>query len=123
MDTGTHSLRRSFVWGSIAFGAVLAAIVGIRLEQAALTVVVGVICGVGASIPTSLLVVALLRKRDDRQVRHKRQLAAQPPPVIVVTPQSTPQLQQPSTWPEEYTLPAPGRRQFSVIGEEETSEL
>jgi hypothetical protein len=106
----------------IAFGVALAVIIGVRLEKAALTVVVGVTCGVGASIPTSLLIVALLQRRNEKRDERKRQLTTQPPPVIVVTPQAAPQSRQPGTWPEEYTLPLPSQRQFSVIGEEETEE-
>jgi hypothetical protein len=116
------SLRRTLAWGAIAFGVALAVIIGVRLEKAALTVVVGVTCGVGASIPTSLLIVALLQRRNQKRDERTRQLATQPPPVIVVTPQAAPQSRQPGTWPEEYTLPLPSQRRFSVIGEEETEE-
>jgi hypothetical protein len=116
------SLRRTLAWGAIAFGVALAAVIGVRLEKAALTVVVGVTCGVGASIPTSLMIVALLQRRNEKRDERKRQLTTQPPPVIVVTPQAPPQSRQPGTWPEEYTLPLPSQRQFSVIGEEETEE-
>lgn len=123
MAEETMSLRRSLTWGAIAFGVVLAAIVGARLEQAALTVVVGVVCGVSASIPTSFLVVALLQKRSQKREEHRRQMMTQPPPVIVVTPQAAPQVRQPGTWPEEYTFPVPGQRQFSVIGEEDVTDL
>ena len=122
MVQGTNSLRRSALWGAIAFGLAMALIVGLRLEKAALTAVVGVICGVGASIPTSLLVVTLLQKRDNRRERGNRRFGGQPP-VVVVTPQSTPQFPPRETWPEEYTLPAQVQRKFSVIGEDETAEL
>jgi hypothetical protein len=123
MTEETVSLRRTLAWGGIAFSVALAVIIGVRLEKAALTVIVGVTCGVGASIPTSLLIVALLQRRNDRREEKKRQLMTQPPPVVVVTPQAIPQAHQPGTWPQEYTLPLPSQRQFSVIGEEETEEL
>jgi len=123
MTEETVSLRRTLAWGIIAFGVALAVIIGVRLEKAALTVIVGVTCGVGASIPTSLLIVALLQRRNDRREEKKRQLMTQPPPVVVVTPQAMPQAHQPGAWPQEYTLPLPSQRQFSVIGEEETEEL
>ena len=123
MAEETASLRRGLLWGLIAFGIVLAGIIGVRLEQAALTVVVGVGCGVGASIPTSIVIVALMHKRNDLQGDHKRRLAAQQPPVVVVTPQAAPQIQQPGVWPEQYTLPVPKQRQFSVIGEDEFTDL
>jgi hypothetical protein len=122
MAEQTYSLRRSLAWGTIAFGVALAVVVGIRLEQAALTVVVGVACGVGASIPTSLLVVALLQKRTDKNQR--QQQANQTPQVVVLAPQAIPQMRgSGASWPQEYALPVPTQRQFSVIGEEETTDL
>lgn len=122
MTQGAHSLRRSVFWGALAFCGVFAIVVGVRLEQAALTAIVGVVCGVAASIPTSLLVFALLHKRDDK--RHRRDLKrASQPHVVVVAPQSLPQTQQQGTWPVEYTLPVPRQRQFSIIGEDEVADV
>ncbi len=123
MSEETVSLRRSLLWGLIAFGVVLAGIIGVRLEQAALTVVVGVGCGVGASVPTSILIVALMHRRNEKQDNRKRPLAAQQPQVVVVTPQAAPQIQQAGAWPEQFALPVPSQRQFSVIGEDEVTDL
>ncbi len=131
-EKGT-SLQHSGAWGVAAFGATLALIIGLRLNQAALAAMVGVICGIAASIPTSLLIVTLLRMRDEgreargerRGVRGARRAAQSQwgevgqPPVVVVTAPSAPQLQQPTTWPGEYAAPLPVQRQFSIIGEEE----
>ncbi len=111
-------LRHNGMWGAVAFGMALAVVIGVRLEQAALAALVGVVCGVGASIPTSLLIVTIMRRQDQRlreqQRRNTYQAQAQPP-VVVVTPSNTPQLSQPMTWP----MPAPAQRQFTVIGEDE----
>jgi len=46
----------------LAFGVTLAAIVGQRMSADAMAVVIGVAVGVAASVPTSLLLVALLRR-------------------------------------------------------------
>jgi hypothetical protein len=101
------------MWGAIAFGVALAVVVGVRLDQAALAVVVGVVCGVGASIPTSLLIVSLMR-RQDQKTRGERPRATPSPPVVVFAPPNAPQLPQHTRWPE----PASAQRQFTVIGEE-----
>jgi hypothetical protein len=103
----------------MAFGVALAVVIGVRLEQAALAVLVGVVCGVGASIPTSLLIVSLLRRQDQRTQEQRRRgmYPMQQPPVVVVTPPNAPQLPQPVNW----SAPAPAQRQFTVIGEEEMS--
>jgi hypothetical protein len=46
----------------LGFGVALAVIVGQRMSTDAMAVVIGVAVGVTASVPTSLLLVALLRK-------------------------------------------------------------
>ncbi len=120
MAEGSAGLRHNGMWGMMAFGVALAIVIGARLEQAALAVLVGVVCGVGASIPTSLLIVTIMRRQDAR-VHEQRRRSAYPthsqPPVVVVTPSNAPQLPQPMNW----SAPAPAQRQFTVIGEEEMS--
>lgn len=116
------SFRQSLVLGAIAFGVTLATIIGVRLDQAALTVVAGVACGVGASIPTGLFIVLLMRRRDvrsDRRVvrRYGREMTATPP-VVLVAPSAMPQLPQPATWQGTLGASLPAQRRFAVIGEE-----
>ena len=124
MSEQTGTVRQGFVWGAITFGVVLAVIIGVRLDQAALTAVVGVACGVGASIPTGLLVVWLLRRGDvvkeQRRARMAQRELNPSPPVVVVAPPALPQLPQSTGWPGGYGAPAPAQREFAVIGEEET---
>jgi hypothetical protein len=117
------AVQRSLKWGAVAFGVVLALIVGVRLEQAALTVLVGLACGVGASIPTSILLVALMRKQSDRRAEKRRRMVPQAPQVVVVTPHAAPHALQPGSQPEAFTLPVPGQREFSIIGEDEITDL
>ena len=71
----------------LAFGVALAVIIGQRMSTDAMTVVVGVAVGVSASVPTSLLLVALLR-------RERR--TWQPEPRETPQPPQYPQLQQPN---------------------------
>jgi len=125
MATEQLSLRQSGVLGAIAFGVALAVIIGVRLEEAALAALVGVVCGVGASIPTSLLIVAVLRRRDGQEQRRApraAQPAAPQPPVVVIAPPATAQLPQPASWPGAYVPDMPAQRQFSIIGEEGTQD-
>ena len=115
-------MKNSFVWGAIGFGVVLAIVVGVRLDQAALTAIVGVAFGVGASIPTGLLIVYLFRRKDStdnsRRSRSQNYGFGQTPPVVVVAPPAAPQLPQPGPWSGGYNAPTPSQRQFAVIGEE-----
>jgi hypothetical protein len=117
----TVSIRRNLTWGAIAFGVALALVIGIRLDRSALAAIAGVTCGVGASIPTGLLVVYLLRRREAAQERQRargygREAAA--PPVVVVTAPAAQQLPQGTAWPGGYGAPVPSQREFAVIGEE-----
>lgn len=54
---------------AIGFGVTLAIIIGERMSTDAMAVVIGVAVGVAASVPTSLLLVALLR-RERSASRH-----------------------------------------------------
>ncbi len=99
-----------------AFGLTLAVMVGQRLSEQAMAVLAGAVCGVVASLPPSLLIVWVTRRRQE-----PRGIAAGPyPPVVVVQP-PLPTAFQPipsggATYPAPYGPPAP--REFVVVGEE-----
>ena len=98
---------------AIAFSAVLAVIVGSRLSNEALSVLAGTVCGVGAAIPTSLLIVSVTRRRDEP--RAQTSYPGNYPPVVVVTAPGN--HQQPSMWgalPSSVGLSAD--RHFTVVG-------
>jgi hypothetical protein len=96
----------------------LGVVVGNRLSVDAMAVVVGVVCGVGASIPTSLLLVLVMGRRGRREEQRRMGY----PPVVVVNSGS-----QGRYGPQgPYLPPGPGwesaPRQFRVVGEEEEEE-
>lgn len=126
MTEQAGSTGQSLALGAVAFGVVLAAVIGVRLDQAALAVIAGVACGVAASIPTGLLVVFLLRRRDaadeKRAARGYGREMAPAAPVVVVAAPAAPQSPQPASWPGGFASPAPARRKFAVIGEEGTDD-
>ncbi len=70
----------------LGFGIALAVIIGQRMSTDAMAVVIGVAVGVAASVPTSILMVALLRR--------SRGAGFAPEPTS--PPASAPQLQQPN---------------------------
>jgi len=117
-DMRNNAWRRLKVLGAlivVAFAVTLAVMVGNRLSNESLAVLAGAVCGVGAAIPTSLLIVAIARRRDEpRNVQPAMPQGAYPP-VIVVTPPGVPQ--QAGDW---NTLPpslrAPVQRQFTIVG-------
>lgn len=122
------TMRAILTTSLIAFAVTLAVIVGQRLSGEAMAVIVGVIAGVAASIPTSLIVVWVATRRRPEEIieREPRGYApsVQPPPeprIVVVTPPPA------SAWPlhayPTYAPPYPAvpaaPRTFSVIGGEE----
>jgi len=99
----------------VTFSVTLAVVVGKRMSTDAMAVVVGIACGVAASIPTSLLIVAVATRRGERE-RERRDY----PPVVVINPGSSqPQYLQPPYPP----LVSQGPRQFRIVGQEEETEV
>jgi hypothetical protein len=98
----------------MAFAVTLALVIGHRLSNEALAVLAGAVCGVGAAIPTSLLVITVSRRHDERGLPAVQQ--GPYPPVVVVAPPGGRQL--PGDWSAlPSSLTAPMERQFTVVGE------
>ncbi len=115
--------------------------IGSRLSSEAINVLLGVTCGVGASIPVSLgLLMALLRRRREREeeeaddegypepasyypARPARPVyPAQPgyPPIIVVAPPQQPTPPGYPSLPSGYSMhEPPAARDFKIIGEDD----
>ena len=111
----------------LAFGVTLAAIVGQRMSADAMAVVIGVAVGVAASVPTSLLLVALLRRervgawRAEPPAAPAAQLPA--PTVIVLNPadllgarRAPPYVPLP---PPELSAADGGMRRLRIVGDDE----
>ena len=98
----------------IAFAVTLAVIIGQRMSTDAMAVVIGVACGVLASIPTSLLILAVSGRRGgEREAQQQRDY----PPVVIVNPgNNQPRYLQP---PFQAPLIQEQERQFRVIGDED----
>ncbi len=104
-----------------AFGLTLAVIVGQRLSDQAMAVLAGSVCGVAASIPPSLLIIWVTRRKQEQK---GAAYAGPYPPVVVVQP--------PAAYPpgvgdggSRYLPPmvapmgaVPVQREFVVVGEE-----
>jgi len=121
-------MKRTVVIVGAVFGVALAVLIGTRMSTDALGMLVGVVCGVLASLPTSLVLVwALLRR-----TRGSSGMEAQGgrygvaghnyPPVVVVNPE--PSYGLPGYGPPlggAHSLPPAGStRSFKVVGDEET---
>jgi hypothetical protein len=107
---------------SVAFAVTLAVVIGTRLSPDAMAVVVGIVCGVLASIPMTAILVWTLRVRD-RQLEAQlgpQRMMGQYPPVVVVNGQGT----NGNGGPVPVALGSGngtnGSRSFKVIGQETT---
>jgi hypothetical protein len=103
---------------ALAFAVTLAAFIGNRLSDEALAVLAGAVCGVGAAIPTSLLIVAVSRRRDDQRAQPQPSVpqGMYPPVVVVAPPAGQPRYGDWNVLPP--ALAAPVQRQFTVVGGE-----
>lgn len=115
--------------------------VSTRLTSEALNVIVGLLCGIGASIPVTIgLLLALTRERhsaaeyvdtsEDDHTRYQPAPYAPPaqpqayPPIIVMAPPTgqlpNPYQLPPNALPPGYTMNEPPRtRDFKIIGEDD----
>ena len=120
-------MRRFLYVAGIIFVITLAVVMGTRMSPDALAVVIGIICGVLASIPTSAMLVWVMRQRDkqvEMQIGHMRPLNGQYPPVVVVNGQGTNGYTNPFPTPAlSAGSPSPGGRSFKVIGQENTETV
>ncbi|HMQ52999.1 MAG TPA: hypothetical protein PKE64_30195 [Anaerolineae bacterium] len=118
-------MKKFIVVVSVTFFAVLAAVVGFRLSPDAMAVIIGIICGVLASVPTSIILVWVLRQRDRQtEVEMNSTRFGHYPPVVVVNGQG-PNGYPGAVAPPPALLPTtpPGMRDFKVIGQENTEAV
>ena len=96
------TLRVSFMLGMVAFAVTLAVVVGQRLSSEAMAVLLGVVAGVAASIPTSLIVVWIATRSLVSKVESApRAEPVRAEPRIVVMQQPAP-----APTPAAYVYPA-----------------
>jgi hypothetical protein len=117
----------------LAFVVTLALIIGWRLTDQAMAVIIGVVAGVAASVPTSLAVVTIALHNRPPLSAGRTAGAAQPstPPQVIVVQAAPP---APASFPAQrsltvlpaYAEPEPtalngqpmGSRQFTIMGDE-----
>ncbi|MBN1956235.1 MAG: hypothetical protein JW900_14480 [Anaerolineae bacterium] len=99
----------------VAFVVTGTAVIAQRLSDEAIAVVAGAACGVGASIPTSLLIVWVAQRRQERAAPQQQAQGTYPPVVVVQQPPP------PNSYPPRQAdylgpyLPA-SQREFNVVG-------
>jgi len=119
-------MKRGVILVGAVFAVALAVVIGGRLSADAMGVVVGVVCGVLASVPTSLVLIWALMRRtqgNGAEVVARQGIGSgQYPPVVVVNPGPGYGISGYGPPPmAAHSLPAPGGpRSFKVVGDEET---
>jgi hypothetical protein len=112
--------KRILACSLVAFSVALAVVVGNRMSAEAMAVVIGVVCGVTASIPMSAIILALSR-RSQTAVRDDNPSPASTPPFFVVA--ASPPAPPAVGWPDAnraYRAPAiPAPREYRIIGDEQ----
>jgi hypothetical protein len=120
---GAASLKQIAFALGLVFAIALAVVVGKQMSAEAMAVVVGVVCGVAAGIPTSILLLIVLTRRDRKRTEELDRQRGQYgyPPVVVIqggSPQALPPGSQGGYWPAPQPGPA-SQRQFHVVGGDE----
>jgi hypothetical protein len=111
------------VLGSV-FAIALAAVVGNRLSNDAMAVVVGAFCGLVASVPFTIALVIALKQNWGQAPAPRDEYGGysrQPPVVVIAPPQqmAAPYASGSSPLYLPPNVPAPGApREFKIIGEE-----
>ena len=122
------SLKQFAFLLGLVFVAVLAVVIGKQMSAEAMAVVIGIVCGVAAGIPTSALLFVVLTRReqqkqdaeDERLARQQRPGYSPYPPVVVIQGGGMPAFPAPPQagyWP----APTPGpqmTRSFHVVGDD-----
>jgi hypothetical protein len=123
-DGAGVGIRQAIVVVGLVFAITLAVVVGKKMSAEAMAVVVGIVCGVAAAIPTSLLLLVVFTRKDrqmqDEMEARSRSRQYDSPPVVVIqggAPQALPGPQA-GYWPAADPGPAVNR-QFHVVGGED----
>jgi hypothetical protein len=109
-------MKKGLLIIGVAFAITAAVIFGTRVSADALAVIIGVILGVAASVPTTLLVIFIFSRP---RAADRNGITLPPsPPIIVVNAAERNALTAPPALPAPY-LSDPVRK-WTVIGEAET---
>ncbi len=111
-------MKRSLLIISIVFTITLVIVFGVRASPDAMAVVIGVILGVVASVPTTLLLVFALTRQQNKLEKTSQQMPPQPP-VFVINAGDKAQSYTPPALPPPH-LSADNGRKWTVIGDTET---
>ena len=114
-------MKRYILIFSGLFVVGLAVTMALRMTSDAMAVIVGIVLGMLATVPTSLLLLYLLRQREKEQpfnARNPYQAGQYPPVVVVNSPPNSSFGGMGSANPQPFLPAAPTDRSFTVVGQE-----
>lgn len=114
-DKGGMGVKKVLAAAAICFCVTLALIVGYRMSSEAMAVVIGVICGVLASVPMSGLILLLTQRRRQYEEPSWTSQRYMPPVVVIQGGSPVQRSELPLVQPP---MMASAPREFRVIGEE-----
>ena len=107
------------IFALLLFVSISAYVITNRLSNEAVAVLAGSVCGVGAAIPTSLIIVFVVNRRngqtETRRVPQPQIGNGNSPVVVIAPPGSQYQQQLP---PAMFDQAPPVARRYTVVGEE-----
>ena len=113
-------MKRGLIIVGAAFAITLALILGFRVSADALAVIVGVALGIIASIPTTMLLIFVMTRQQNRLEKNMTHFPHQPPVVVVNAADKFQSQPSPPALPPPY---APnGARKWTVIGDLESDD-
>ena len=119
-------MKLVLVLAVVAFAISLGIVVGNRMSNEAMAVIIGVVAGALAGFPMSLMLYLIFRRASEQHEGKSRQRGQGPspgqyPPVVIVNPGG----QNPYTMPGQmpyFPAPPPGsgsERQWRIVGDED----
>jgi hypothetical protein len=118
-------VKKFLIAAGFLFVITLGAVMGLRMSADAMAVIIGIIFGLLASIPTTLMLIWVLRQRDKQA--ESQMGAGRPfghyPPVVVVNGQGTAGYGGALAAPMGSPNGPVGGRSFKVIGQENTETI
>lgn len=117
-------MRRILGLAVIAFTVSVGVVVGNRLSAEAMAVVIGVVCGVFAGVPTAVLLLIVARRMSGQRQERSSRPQTSYPPVIVISPNSGQPHHAPDPWYGTSAGPPAGYLppDFRIVGEEDEDD-
>jgi hypothetical protein len=115
-------MKRVVATVAAAFGVTIALIVGFRVDESGLAVLVGVVCGIVAALPGTALSLYLWWRERAERVRDAQRVAGEArypvyPPVVILNAG-----RRADPWVSHLPQAVPQPREFVIVGEEEHPE-